>query len=109
MDVGCKFIADTLRTNKKLKTLGLQRNKITDQGARLILEALEANKNIQLVNFSNNSLTENIFGNIEQLLADKKLLPQLKKIILNGNIISADKFNQKISTLKSKGIHLSLQ
>lgn len=87
---------------KKVKTLKLIRNKITDEGMDRVWGYLE---NIITLNLSQNYLTDRF---VDQLLHNLHKLPSLKSVILSQNKIRERNVKNKLEEIKKQDITVSI-
>lgn len=87
---------------KKVKTLKLIRNKITDEGMDKVWGCLE---NIITLNLSQNNLTDRF---IDQLLHNLPRLPNLRSVILSQNKIRERNVKGRIEEIKKHEITVSI-
>ena len=63
-DEGMNIISDILLNNKKLKSLKLVRNKITDIMCFQILDSLDYNQSLTSLNLASNRITAKVFDKL---------------------------------------------
>ncbi|KAJ3310303.1 hypothetical protein HDV04_005148 [Boothiomyces sp. JEL0838] len=78
-------LSNILATNKKLRVLNLNGNKIGDQGLEAIIDSLSGNNTIKQLNFGSNDLT------------DKSIIKLATFLSTNTSVISLCLFQNKIS------------
>lgn len=86
-DEGAEYLGEMLKTNKKLSSLGLNDNKITDRGMKLITSAITCY----------NEIIECLQLNYNKLITDAS----------SDNIIAMMKYNRSLQKLSLKGCDLS--
>ena len=64
-DEGMNIISEILLNNKKLKSLKLVRNKITDIMCFQILDSLDYNQSLTSLNLANNRITAKVFDKLD--------------------------------------------
>ena len=64
-DEGMNIISDILLNNKKLKSLKLVRNKITDIMCFQILDSLDYNQSLTSLNLASNRITAKVFDKLD--------------------------------------------
>lgn len=53
-DMGMQVLAESIGTNKKMKSLKLTKNKITDEGLAILLNHLQENETLMTVSLAGN-------------------------------------------------------
>merc|ERR1719230_1614022 len=57
-DVGAAVLADSLRRNKRITTVNLKANRITNKGADRLIKAVEANPDFQPLDLRENAVSK---------------------------------------------------
>ncbi|EDK31465.2 RING-type zinc-finger, LisH dimerization motif protein (macronuclear) [Tetrahymena thermophila SB210] len=100
-DKGLEILAIALKENSSIKTLKLNKNKITDEGFIKLIDLVETNcKNIEEIYLQNNQITEKSLNKIQDL--KKNTICKIKNIYLKDNSIADNKVIQGILSNENK-------
>ncbi|KAL4442817.1 hypothetical protein ABPG74_010706 [Tetrahymena malaccensis] len=100
-DKGFDILSIALKENSSIKTLKLNKNKISDEGFIKLIDLVETNcKNIEDIYLQNNQITEKSLNKIQDL--KKNQISKIKNIYLKDNSIADNKVIQGILTNENK-------